>query len=277
MVRRLISNIAFLAVGMIILISAVLRARYLGLAGRMMRDIESEYGKQTIDMSGETSYTDCYSQEWVLDNLTTRKYGRFYTLINDKILDDTLYGFMFLALAVVAIPLFMWSIILSSPTMLWTSMGAAFIGMLILYGTGPPKMSEELLVALEKVGFDKINSNDYPFVVIARDQILVSIIVKIFVSIGFLILVPTAEDLPTAFAWGVAQVANTILWVPVTYLEPVSILLALVYLSAIIPLLLVIIGKFSSILIGRVKTSSVFHVEQRFPPDVERFRDGYAV
>ena len=243
-------------------------------ATHFLEKIEAEYGPQKVDLSGHTSYPGCFSQEWVIDNITTRRYGRVFTFINDFLLDNTLGGFMFLALVVFFIPLFLWFTLLSIPPEYWTAVGGAFIGVLVIYGTGGPQTSQDLVNAIRTTGYDEINDNDYVYLLIARKQLLQSVIFKVFIGACFIALVPAAIEVPVAFALAIAWIAYFIIWGPVTILEPIHILLALVYVAAIIPILLVTIGKLITMLIGRVRTSSAFHTEKRYAPDAERFREG---
>jgi hypothetical protein len=243
-------------------------------ATHFLEKIESEYGPQSVDLSGHTSYPGCFSQEWVFDNITTRRYGRLFTFINDFLLDNTLGGFMFLALVVFFIPLFLWFTLLSIPPEYWTAVGGAFVGVLVIYGTGGPQTSQELVNAVRTTGYDEINENDYVYLLIAQKQLFRSVVLRVVMGIGFIALVPAAVDVPVAFALSVAWIAYFIIWGPVTFLEPINLLLALVYVAAVIPVLLVTIGKIITVAIGRVRTASAFHTQKRYSPDAERFREG---
>ncbi len=270
----LIANIAFLIIGSIIVVSAAYRSRVYMDATHFLEKIEAEYGPQSVDLSGHTGYPGCFSQEWVLDNVTNRKYGRVFTFINDFLLDNTLGGFMCLALIVFFIPLFLWFTLLSIPPEYWTAVGGAFIGIFVIYGTGGPQMSQELVNAVLTTGYDEINDNDYVYLLIAKKQLFQSVVLRVIIGAGFIMLVPAAVDVPVAFALAIAWIAYFIIWGPVTFLEPISIIFALGYVAAIIPILLVIIGKLATMAVGRVRTASAFHTDKRYPPDVERFREG---
>ena len=262
---RMINSIVFLAIGGIILISAMLRGRFFNIAKYTI-----EYFQSTPDIPDDytidgVSYQGSFSQQWVAENLSTRKYGIFYRLINDVILDNTLYGFLFLALLLVFIPLLIWSVVLKAPAAYWTSIGSSFIAIVIIMGTGGPKVSEELIQAINEVGTEKLSKRDFPFIVIARNQLLISIIVKVFFAAGFLILVPFAENLPETFGNFAAYMAESLLWIPFTYFAPVSIVLAFIFLAAEITLIIIIIGKSLSILFGRISPPVIFHVEELYP------------
>ena len=261
----MITNIVFLAIGGIILISALLRGRFFNIAKYTIEyfksnpDIPDDYTKDGV------TYQGSYSQQWVVENLATRRYGVFYRLINDIILDNTLYGFLFLALLLIFIPLLVWSTVLRAQADYWPSIGASLIAVVIIMGTGGPKVSEELIQSIDEVGTEKLSKRDFPFIVIARNQLLISIIVKIFFAAGFLILVPFAEDLPASFGYSAAYIADVFLWIPFTYFAPVSIVLAFIFLAAEITLVIIIIGKSLSILFGRISPPVIFHIEELYP------------
>jgi hypothetical protein len=262
---RMITNITFLAIGGIILISAILRSRYYTIAKQTIEFFQSNPDVPDEYTEDDVSYQGSFSQKWVVENLSRRKYGRFYRLVNDVLLDNTLYGFFFLALLLIFIPLLIWSAILRSPAEYWTSIGSGVFALMIIIGTGGPKVSEELLQAIDEAGTQKLSKGDYPFIVIARNQIIISVTVKIFFAACFLLLVPFAENMPIAFGGFGTFIAESFLWFPFTYLAPISIVLAFVFLAAEITLIIVIIGKSMSILFGRVSPPIIFHVEDLYP------------
>lgn len=229
--------------GILILLVALWRARNIKTYFEFRRKFEDTFDVQDIDLSGETEYTHCFSHEWVRDNIVRKKHSRFGNTLQDHLTYNTLAATIWIGLFVGAISLIIGVFLVQSLVVIGSAVFVIMFGALIALGPGDPKVSDELLQALQKTEFDKLNKEDYSYVALAVTSIRKWLIISGFIGVAFLMLAPIGDLVPWFLGFVIATFTNYLIWIPTNAIAKFSLPLALIYMASVLPILMYFVPK----------------------------------
>ncbi|MGQ4871417.1 MAG: hypothetical protein ACP6IT_06235 [Candidatus Thorarchaeota archaeon] len=229
--------IAFVATGCLILAVTLLRLRRLRQYKAIAKDLERRFNVADLDLSGETQYTDCFSHEWVINNISRRRYGRVSRGIQNFMSDNTLVGSLLMGVVVGAAAVIIGLLFIKSVSTLGAAVGVFFVGALVAMGPSGPRLSEQLLVAISKAPPDSIRKEDYVYVRLAIDSITGWERTALLLGVAFIIISPWADLVPGAIAFGIATLASRLILEPAQAIAAVNFPLAFLYMVGMVVIL----------------------------------------
>ncbi len=228
-------TLAFLATGISIILYTIWRARRLGMYSKLKNNLSSEYDIASLDNTGDTTYTNCTSHRWVMDNLGRKKHSRLGNIFQERLFENTLTTFIWLSFFLGSGALIFGLLLIRSIEIVGMSVFVIFVGVLVILGPGDAKVSEELLIELISHEIQDLCEKDYVYAQLALDSIRKWIITAIAIGIAVVIISPWAESIPVGLAVGVAILSDIVLWRPALFLSELFFPLSILYLSAVIP------------------------------------------
>ncbi|MGY5874711.1 MAG: hypothetical protein RTU30_03100 [Candidatus Thorarchaeota archaeon] len=271
-------NLAFLIMGILILLAVTIRASKLFGYIELQNEFERTFDILYLDLSGNTSYTDCFSHEWVYDEAVFKRHNAIGRGLNNFLADNALVGSMCLSILLFMASLILWAVLLPLFSILGMALFVVATGLMLVIGPGGPKTSEELLTAISNQKMEDLKEEDYVYVRVAISEIKKWVFIIGVAGVIFLFSAPFGENLPMYLATAATLVVSIIIWFPVVSLQSVWFPLAFFYVAAIVPIVFVTLWWVGSLILGVVQTPSgkfVRPLSPETPPDVERFRDGW--
>ena len=254
--------------GILILLVTLWRARNIKTYFEFRRKFEDTFDVQNIDLSGETEYTHCFSHEWVRDNIVRRKHNKLGNTLQDHLTYNTLAATIWIGLFAGTITLIIGVILVQSLVVIGSAVFVIMFGALIALGPGDPKASDELLQALQKTEFDKLNKEDYSYVALAVTSIRKWLIISGLIGVAFLMLAPVGDLLPWVLGFVIATFTNYLIWIPTNAIAEFSFPLAILYMASVLPILMYVVPKLIRMAIRKKKgekkrTSTTRELSQR--------------
>ncbi|MGY5861517.1 MAG: hypothetical protein RTU09_04020 [Candidatus Thorarchaeota archaeon] len=239
--------------GVLILLVTLWRARNIGAYSDFRRKFEGSFDVQDVDLSGETECTHCVSYEWVQENVVGRKHGKLGSALQDHMTYNTLAAAMWIGFFAGAVSLIIGVILVQSLVVIGSATFIIMFGALIALGPGNPKVSDDLLQALQKVEFDTLNKEDYSYVTLAVASIRKWLIISGVIGVAFLMLAPFGDLMPWFLAYAIATFTNYVIWGPTHAIAEFSLPLALLYMAAVLPILLYVVPKLIQMAVRKKK------------------------
>ena len=146
---------------------------------------------------------------------------------------------------------------------MWFFVVVVGMGLLVIVGPGDPRTSEDLLLAIETVDFEKLSKNDLPYVTVANSIVFKWVIITIAIGILFVAISPWGEIVPTGLAGIVAAFTTYVIFQPALFLSEISFPIALMYMAAVFPALLYGIPKLLITIIRKIKGERMLGSEDR--------------
>ncbi|MDF1539891.1 MAG: hypothetical protein P1Q69_13415 [Candidatus Thorarchaeota archaeon] len=233
-------NIAVLATGSVILAYTIWRSRRIADYKRTMMTITEEYDVQTLDFSGETKYTRCKSHEWIMDNMMRKKHGRLGTWFQEHLHDNTLAAALWVGFVIGMAAIILGLVAIRSIEIAGMSIVVFGVGALVLLGPGGPKVSEDFLQAIEKYPLADLCDEDFVYVKISYDSIKNWLITSGIIGVSIIAISPWAEMIPIGLAVAIAVFSEVVLWGPALVLMEIWFPLAIMYLGAVVPILVLL-------------------------------------
>lgn len=237
--------------GILILLVTLWRARNIKTYFKFRRKFEDTFDVQDIDLSGETEYTHCFSHEWVRDNVVRRKHSKLGNTLQDHLTYNTLSATIWIGLFAGMVSLIIGVILVQSLVVIGSAAFVIMFGALIALGPGDPKVSDELLQALQKTEFEKLNEEDYSYVALAIASIRKWLIISSFIGVAFLMLAPVGDTLPWFLGFVIATFTNYLIWIPTNAIAEFSFPLALLYMASVLPILMYVVPKLIQVAIRK--------------------------
>ena len=249
--------------GRLILRVNLWRARNIKAYSEFRRKFEDTFDVQDIDLSGETEYTHCFSHEWVRENVVKKKHSKLGIAIQDHLTYNTLAAGIWIGLFVGIVSLIIGVLLVQSLVAIGSAVFVIMFGALIALGPGDPKVSDELLQALQKTEFDMLNKEDYSYVALAVTSIRKWLIISGVIGVAFLTLAPVGALLPWFLGYVIAVFTNYVIWGPINAIAEFSLPLALLYIASVLPILMYAVPKLIQMAIrqkrGKKKGASTTH------------------
>ncbi|MGY5874714.1 MAG: hypothetical protein RTU30_03115 [Candidatus Thorarchaeota archaeon] len=255
-------QIAFLVIGILVIVVGIWRSRKILRHREIMTRLEETFDVHDIDLSGDSEYASCFSQEWVYDNMTLKTHGRAGTAFQSHLTNNTLIAAIWIGLAMGLASMMIGMLFISALRTLGVAVVVIAVGILIILGPGDPRVSEDLLVAIEAERFARLTKNDYPYVKVANNTVLKWVILTMIVGFGFVAISPWGDLVPTVMAGLVAGFTTYVIWQPALILSEISFPLALIYMTAIIPIFVYVVPKLLIKLVRAVKGDSIPGAEE---------------
>ncbi|MHA1613522.1 MAG: hypothetical protein ACTSYJ_01680 [Candidatus Thorarchaeota archaeon] len=227
-------TIGLFITGLFILVSTIYRMRKRAVHQRLQQTLEEAYDVSNLDLSGNTQYAHCYSNKWVMDNITTKSHSKIGSLFQDHLANNTLLAVMWIGIIVGISSVIITLLFIESMRTIGTVIVIFILGVLIVLGPGGPRYSENLLDALLKSDITELNAHDFVYVKIANDTIRKSVIINASLGLLFILISPWADMLPILLAQGIAFVTVYLIWEPAVVLMNIHIALALLYIASFI-------------------------------------------
>ena len=227
-------TIGLLVTGMFILVFTLYRARKITNHRRLQKSLQESYDVSNLDLSGNIQYARCYSHQWVLDNITRKSHSKIGALFQEHLANNTLFAAMWIGFIIGISSLVITLLLVQSLRVIGTVIVIFILGILIVLGPGGPRYSENLLDAVLEKEINDLNAQDFVYVKIANDTIMKSVIVNVFLGLLFILIAPWGDMLPGLLAQGIAFVTAMLIWEPAVLLFNYNIILALLYIAAII-------------------------------------------
>ena len=239
----------------VIIVAATLW-RYHQTAGniRLQERMGDVFDTSTLDLSGETEYTDCVSHTWVNEYAIRTPHGKLGRYLQEFLMDKTLFAMMGIGFALtlsilIVVVFFMASLIAFGPAAI-----VFLVGALVIMGPGEAKISEMLLAKVSEQEFSQLNQEDYVYVSLAVRSIRRWLRISGLIGISFIVISPIGEDLPAMLAWLFVTISNTLLFDPALVANDVWFPLAFLYVISMSVLLTYIIPKVIIAALRRVRT-----------------------
>jgi hypothetical protein len=192
-----------------------------------------------------------------MENLVKQKHGRlgrrFQDLLFHNTLSTALWFFSSFGIGILVFGI----LLVRSIEVAGMSLIVFFIGAFAILGTGEAKSSEQLLSMLQSQDIEELSEQDYAYAAIAHESIKTGLILSFIVGSFLVVFSPWGELAPVILGWIVATITVNLIWNPTMFLSEFSVPLALLYLIAMWPTVLIIIIS----IIRRVRGSEE-HMEQ---------------
>jgi hypothetical protein len=244
-------NIAFFAVGTLIILSAIWRHRKYSEFKRFQRKLyESVWKPGTRDsINGELNR--CVSHEWVMRNISQKTSISFQDRINDFLGKNTMAGFLCIAVVLGSSSLLLVMVFIGSIITTGVVVIVFFVGLAIAIGPGTTKTSQELVSYLIGREMDELNQQDVVYVSIAIESLRRWIGISATLGIVFALIAPFGDSVPALIAEGVSLVTWNLFLQPAFSLSAVSIGLSIAYLALAIPFFFYVLLLVSRLVISR--------------------------
>jgi hypothetical protein len=250
----MIEMIASLALtGAIVLISAFGRLRYFGKYWTLKRTLEGSFDVSDVDISGRTEYANCFSQQWLIENMTKTKHGRIGGWFQRQLMYSTLMTIIWFGILLGSIGLLLGLFIVSALLLLGGALLIFFFGSLIALGPGGPKYSEELLLALTALNQDEYKIGDYAFLRVALKSVTLWTTISFIVGGTFLVSAPYGTLLFDIIGEAFLVFGDALLWGPMFVLFGVWPPLGILYVSLVTPFIFLIIPLIFYIMYRRLR------------------------
>ncbi|MHA1906382.1 MAG: hypothetical protein ACW98Y_03730 [Candidatus Thorarchaeota archaeon] len=236
-------SLTFLATGIAIVVYHLWRARRLGKYSTLTESLASDYDVTDLDRSGDTSYTNCTSHRWVIDNLGRKKHGKLGSKLQERLFDKTLSTFIFIAFILGSGALIIGILLIRSIEVAGMSIFVILVGVLVILGPGDTKVSEELLLELSNHKIQELCREDYVYAQLALDSVRKWITRASVIGIAVIVISPWAEAIPMGIALAVSSFTTYIIWNPALVLSEISWPLAITYLVIVFPVMLYAITR----------------------------------
>jgi hypothetical protein len=227
--------------GAIVLISALGRIRYFGRYWTLKRTLEASFDVSDVDLSGRTEYANCFSQEWVIENMTRTKHGRIGNWFQGQLMYSTLMTAIWFGIILGAFGFIFGIFLVSAYILLGGALLIFFFGSLIALGPGGPKYSEELLLALSDLNQDDYRIGDYAYFRVAFKSITLWTTLSFIIGATFLVSAPYGTLLFDLFGNAFLSFGNTFLWGPMFVLFEIWPPIGILYISLMTPFIFIII------------------------------------
>jgi hypothetical protein len=235
-------NIAFAAIGILIIINTLWRLRKLEAYSRLMGSIAREFDVKNVDFSGKTKYTDCISHEWIIDNSVRKKHSRLGLMFQEHLFNSTLAAALWVGYAIgIGYAVILALIFTRSIETVGLSIVVFVFGFFILLGPGSVKISEELLDELMKHEAEELCVADYVYTAISFSTVKNWLVKSGILGIVVLVVSPFANLIPTSLAAAVSIFTVFVVWNPGLFLAQIWYPLALIYMAGILPAIFIVI------------------------------------
>lgn len=239
--------------GAIVLISAFGRLRYFGKYWTLKRTLEGSFDVSDIDISGRTEYANCFSQQWVIENMTRTKHGRIGDWFQRQMMYSTLITIVWFGILIGSIGLLFGLFIVSALLLVGGALLIFFFGSLIAVGPGGPKYSEELLLALTALNQDEYQKGDYAFLRVALKSVTLWTTVSFIIGGTFIVSAPYGTLLFDIIGDVFLTFGDALLWGPMFVLFGVWPPLGILYVSLVTPFIFLIIPLIFYIMYRRLR------------------------
>jgi hypothetical protein len=234
-------TIAFFITGAVVLAFTFWRISRFRAHSKFIRNLCEVYQCNSIDLSGDTLYTDCISYRWTLNNIVRKKQGRLGRRFQDLLFYNTLTTTIWFSL-LFSIGILVFAIILvRSIEIAGIYLIIILIGAFTIIGSGDAKTSEDLLSMVQSHEIKELSEQDYGYAVIALDSIKKELVLSFIVGSILVVSSPWGELAPVLAAWIIATFTVYMILNPAILLSEFSVVLALLYLAAAWPILTIII------------------------------------
>ena len=227
--------------GAMVLISAFGRLRYFGKYWTLKRTMEDSFDVTDVDISGRTEYSNCFSQQWVIENMTRTKHGRIGGWFQRQMMNSTLLTIIWFGILIGAIGLLFGLFIVSALLLVGGALLLFFFGSLIAVGPGGPKYSEELLLALTALNQDEYQKGDYAFLRVALKSVTLWTTISFIIGGTFLVSAPYGTLLFDIIGDAFLAFGDVLLWGPMFILFEVWPPIGILYISLVTPFIFLII------------------------------------
>ncbi len=256
-------TLATFLTGVIIISISLFRGRKVStqkkLLGRLAILAEGHY----IDYSGNTQFVGCYAHKWVVDNVTTETPGRIRVWIRKQVDSNPVFVISLFAFLTITSSLALVFIFFVSVITIGGEVGVYFVGFLIIMGTGAPRISEELLDALQKTDDDLLTWKDFAYALIARRTYIRSLITTGVLGFLFVVLSPWATVFVSLLAKGIVLFSDQVILLPAIAISELNIGLAFLYMVSVLPLLAYSTIKLIEILIQKYNNETGLFFSQK--------------
>lgn len=239
--------------GAIVIISAFGRLRYFGKYWTLKRTLEDSFDVSDVDVSGRTEYANCFSQQWVIENMIRTKHGRIGGWFQRQMMYSTLITVLWFGILLGSFGLLFGLFIVNAFLLLGGALLIFFFGSIIAVGPGGPKYSEELLLALTALNQDDYQKGDYAYLRVALKSIVLWTILSLIIGITFLISAPYGTLLFDTIGGAFLVFGDALLWGPMFVLFEVWPPIGILYISLVTPFIFLIIPLIFYIMYRRMR------------------------
>ncbi len=239
-------NIAFLAIGGVIIAYTLWRSRKLEGYEQVLTSIEKTYDISDIDLSGNTRYTHCVSHDWVINSVVRKKHGKLGNMFQEHLYENTLGAAIWVGYVLGIGAIILTLLFIRSIEVVGMSVVVFIAGIFVILGPGNARVSEELLEELANYPIEDLNKEDYSFATLSYGTIKRWLIISGILGIVIVIISPFAELVPWYLALGIGVIAEYLIWNPALYLAEVWFPLAFLYMAGVLPAILIATWSFLS-------------------------------
>jgi hypothetical protein len=233
--------IAFLATGLLVIISTIWRIKRFREYSSFIKNLCDTYQCDNIDLSGDIRYTDCISHKWALENLVRRKHGKLGLRFQDLLFHNTLSTAIGFSLLFGLGILIFGVVLIRSIQIAGTMLFVFLIGGFAIIKSEEVHSSESLLSMLQNQEMENLTGQDYAYGKVAMNAIRKGIILSIIVGTILVVISPWGNLVPFWASWFIAELTLYLIWTPTMYISKFSFPLAILYMSAVWPVLAVTI------------------------------------
>ncbi|MHA2356122.1 MAG: hypothetical protein ACXADC_13155 [Candidatus Thorarchaeota archaeon] len=239
--------------GAIVLISAFGRLRYFGKYWTVKRTLEDSFDVSDLDLSGRTEYANCFSQQWVIENMTRTKHGRVGNWFQRQMMYSTLTTLIWFGILIGSFGFLFGLFLVSALLLVGGALLLFFFGSLIAVGPGGPKYSEELLLALAALNQSDYQKGDYAYLRVALKSVTLWTVLSFIIGGTFLLSAPYGTLIFDIMGDAFLVFGDALLWGPMFMLFEVWPPIGVIYISLVTPFIFIIIPLFFYLIYRRMK------------------------
>ncbi|TFG12026.1 hypothetical protein EU537_10625 [Candidatus Thorarchaeota archaeon] len=222
---------AFLASGILIILSAIWRFREYGAFKQFQENLHHDVWKAREGEKIEGELSRCISHQWVMDNVSNNSHNSFQDRINDYLEDNTLSGFICLALILGASSMVVVLLLVGSIVATGVMIMVFIVGLAVVMGPGNAKTSQELLGFLMEKDLSDLNRQDVVYAKIAFNSVKSWMRISTALGIVFLVISPFGSSIPPLIAQAFSYISWSLFLSPAFALSTVSPALSVGYLA----------------------------------------------
>ncbi len=223
--------IAFLASGIMIILSAIWRYREYNAFRQFRVNLHHDVWKVREGETIEGELSRCVSHQWVLDNVSNGSHNSFQNKINDYLEENTLSGFICLAFVLGASSMIIALLLIGSIITTGVMIVVFLVGLAVVMGPGNAKISQQLLEFLMERDLSELNRQDVVYATIAFDSVKSWMRISTILGIAFLVISPFGSDIPPLGAQVFSYISWSLFLSPAFALSTISPALSVGYLA----------------------------------------------
>ncbi|MEM2142222.1 MAG: hypothetical protein QXS20_01455 [Candidatus Thorarchaeota archaeon] len=227
--------------GVLLVVRTLFRARRLSRTSKLKHLLESRIDVSRVDTSGNGEYVRCLSHQWMIDRTVYRYEGRFTAKILGLLRDRTFVSFLAIGLMLGWSAMILGALMVDAISLMGGGLLFLVVGGLVALGPDEARLCEEYLDDLNTVAIERLNEEDYVYLVLAIRQVRKWTLSSALIGMVMIAMAPYADSILPALSVLLSSVVVLIVVGPALALLDLSVILSVVYIAVLTPLIFLLL------------------------------------